>query len=105
MITLEKQINREDISHLSNTLEDLIYHSLGNYQFLHILSSFLEGSINISNFSSPKDKLDVINFLDKMNRYREDLEVKTGKLTIEDLKIAANRFGNKAQSAFDTELE
>ena len=105
MNTLEKQINREDVSNLSNTLEDLIYHSLGNYKFLHILSSFLEGSIDISNFSSPKDKLDVINFLDKMNRYREALEIENGTLTIEDLKVAANRFGNKAQSAFSIEPE
>ena len=104
MTTLEKQINKEDISQLSNTLEDLIFHSIGNYQFLNNLTSFLEASINISNFSTTKDKLFVINFIDKMNRYKEAMEIERGTLKLEDLRNAANRFGSKAQSAFETEL-
>jgi len=105
MNTLEKQINREDISQLSHTLEDLIFQSLGNYQFLNIFTSFIEGSINISNFSTTSSKLELINFLDKMNRYREGLEIERRKLDVDELKKAANRFGNKAQSAFDTDYQ
>lgn len=105
MTTLEKTINKEDVSQLSNTLGDLIFHSLGNYQFVNTLAAFLESSINISNFSTNEDKLLIINFLDKMNRSREALEIERGKLNIDELKKAANRFGLKAQSAFETELD
>lgn len=104
METLQ-EINQKDISQVSKTITELISNSLQNPQFLNSLASFLEHSILVSNFSSPNSKLLVVNFLDKMNRHREKLEIEKGNLNISELKQAANRFGAKAQSVFETETD
>lgn len=67
--------------------------------------SFLERSILVSNFSFPNSKLLLINFLDQMNSQGEKLEIERGNLNLDELKQAAKRFGIKAQSAFDADID
>ncbi len=105
MQTLQDHIDQKDISQVINTINDLISNSLHDPRFLNTFLSFIEQSLSVSNFSSPNNKLQLINFLDKINRYRETQETERGKINITELKETAKRFGIKAQSAFDTEME
>ena len=99
-----QEINQKDIVQVSDTFAEMISNSLQNPQFLNIIVSFLEQSIVVSNFSTPESRLSLIDFLDKMNRHRESLEIERGNLNLSDLKQAAGRFSAKAQSAFETEI-
>ena len=105
MITAQDDINQKDILQVSDTIGELINSSLQNPLFINNLMSFLESSLVVSNFSSPGSKLQLINFLDKINRYKEKLEIERGNINLDQLKKTAARFGRKAQSAFDTEID
>ncbi len=105
METVQEPINQKDISEVTDTITDLIHNSLQNPKFVNTLLSFIEQSLSVSNFSSPNSKLRLINFLDKMNRYREDQELQRGNINMNELKETAKRFDIKAQSAFDTEID
>ena len=105
MAILQEEISQADISQASGLIGELMNSSLKNPQFVDALMLFLEGSVSISNFPSPYSKLSLINFIDKMNRSREQLEIESGNLNIDELRKAANRFGLKAQSGFKTGLE
>jgi hypothetical protein len=50
-----------------------------------------------------EDKLVVIKILDKIQLQREVIEMKLKGLSIEDLKVAAERLGKKSQSAFGSD--
>ena len=49
-----------------------------------------------------KNKLELINFLDKLNTQKELLELAKGQTNITDIRKAAKRLGKKSQSAFKT---
>ncbi len=104
MKTIEK-ISKQDITEITNVISDLISYSIEQNAFLNVFSTFLENSIHTSNFKSQKTRLDVIIFLDKVNRYKEFKMIQDGELKIKDLEKAASRFGRKAQSGFETSID
>jgi len=104
MKTINK-ISKHDINEISTTINELINYSIDQQPFLNIFSTFLENSIHASNFKSQKTRLDIINFLDKVNRYKEFKMIESGELKVEDLEKMAERFGRKAQSGFETSVD
>jgi hypothetical protein len=78
-----------DITNLDKRKELLIYYS----EFLNKLL--------IANFDySSKIKLELIDFIDKLNHQRELLELITRETKIEDVKKAGKHLAKKSQSAF-----
>lgn len=64
-------------------------------------TQFLEKYLELDFLNSNKEKLEIINFIDKMNMQKELLELQKGDINISDIQIAANRLGKKSQSAFN----
>lgn len=67
-------------------------------QFTQLLEKYLE----LQFLDSKKDKLELINFIDKMNLQKELLEIQRGEISISQIKKAANTLGDKSQSSFST---
>src|SRR5260221_11331222 len=67
--------------------------------FSDILNKYLEFQM----LSDRKRKLEVINFIDKLNLQKELINLQKGASNIDDIKAKAQRFGRKSQSAFSTE--
>ncbi len=65
-------------------------------------SSLLEKYLKLRLATSSTEKLRVINFIDKLNQQRELLDLEKERLNINDVKIASERLGKKAQSGFET---
>jgi hypothetical protein len=65
-------------------------------------TQFLEKYLDLQFISSKKDKLDLINFIDKMNMQRELLELQRNETDISKIQLAGKRLGKKSQSAFIT---
>jgi hypothetical protein len=63
-------------------------------------SSFLNKFLELKFVESKKSKLELIDFLDKLNLQRELLEIAQGQLTFSDVNKNAKRLGKKSQSAF-----
>jgi len=101
MKTIEK-ISPEEINNISHVLNEIILYSIEQRGFVNLFANFLEQSLSVSNYKSIDERLSVINFLDKMNRYREFQMIQNGQLNIIDLEKTAERFGKKAQSGFET---
>jgi hypothetical protein len=106
-----------------NTIEEqdfdkmfkLVFHSLlinRNYKSHNLLdkkeeliiyfTQFLEKYLELQFLSSKKDKLQLINFIDKMNMQKELLELQRNETDITQIKLAGQRLGRKSQSAFIT---
>jgi len=71
-------------------------------ELLISFSSFLEKYLELQFFNSADDKLQLINFIDKLQLQRELLELEKGQNKPSDLKLAAKRLGRKSQSAFES---
>lgn len=69
-------------------------------ELLEHFSMFLEKYLQLHFLTSPQDKLQLINFIDKLNMQRELLDLKKGKIKRSDIELAGQRLGRKAQSAF-----
>ncbi len=82
---------RKSLSNLHKK-EDLID------SYTHFLKQYLE----LEFLSSKDDKLELINFIDKMNTQKELLALMRDETSLEKIKADANRLGNKSQSAFST---
>lgn len=63
--------------------------------FISLLGKFMN-----ENILDNSQKLLVVKLLDKMNLQKELIELRSQGLSIDDLKIAAERLGKKSQSAF-----
>jgi hypothetical protein len=63
-------------------------------------SSFLNKLLELKFVESKKSKLELIDFLDKLNLQRELIEIAQGQLTFSDVNKNAKRLGKKSQSAF-----
>ena len=63
-------------------------------------STFLNKLLELKFVESKKSKLELIDFLDKLNLQRELLEIAQGQLTFSDVNKNAKRLGKKSQSAF-----
>ena len=66
--------------------------------FTQVLNKYLEFQM----LDDKKTKLEFINFIDKLNLQKEQLDLQKGITNINDIKVAAQRFGHKSQSAFST---
>ncbi len=71
-------------------------------ELLNHFGQFLEKFLELQFLSSKKDKLELINFIDKMNMQKELLELQKGETNISQIRKAAQRLGAKSQSAFST---
>ncbi len=70
-------------------------------ELIEDFSALLEKHLQFRFNTSPNDRLEMINFIDKLNQQRELLEIEKGKLTIDDVKRASERLSKKAQSGFE----
>jgi hypothetical protein len=70
-------------------------------ELINSFTQFLEKYLELHFLNSKKEKLEIINFIDKMNMQKELLELQRGDIKISDIQIAANRLGKKSQSAFE----
>lgn len=70
---------------------------------ISLFTDILKKYIELQMLSDRKRKLDVINFIDKLNLQKELLDLQKGVTKITDIKEAAQRFGGKSQSSFSTE--
>lgn len=97
-------ITHADVDHLAKILSRSIS-GVKNNSFEHQsrmiseLILFLETSLG-EEILNMEDKLVVVKILDKIQFQREVIEMKLNGLSIEDLKVAAERLGKKSQSAF-----
>jgi len=105
---VENKIDEKEFDHvMSNVFHSLTFHSSYTRvtlldkkdemldQFAQLLETFID-----LKFSTPKiQKLNIINFIDKVNMQRELLEVKRNEITVSQLRTASKRFGKKAQSS------
>lgn len=106
----KNKIEKHDIDNLSNIVFDSISVK-GSYKtttqlekkekLIDAFSSFVEQLMELRLTSSKQSKLELINFIDKLNMQKELLELEKGETTIADIQTAANRLGKKAQSAFE----
>ena len=64
------------------------------------LTQFLEKYLELQLLKGKDDKLEIINFIDKMNLYRELLEVQKNSVLHSQLEKAGRSLGKKSQSAF-----
>ena len=112
---LEKQNNiqeQEFDNVMSNVFKSFLIKGIyksGTYldkkeELLNYFTQFLEKYLELQFISSKKDKLDLINFIDKINMQRELLELKKNEIEISQIQIAGRRLGKKSQSAFISRL-
>lgn len=105
----KNKIEKHDIDNLSNIVFDSILVK-GSYKnttqlkkkekLIEAFSVFVEQLMELRLTSSKQNKLELINFIDKLNMQKELLELEKGETNISDIQTAANRLGKKAQSAF-----
>lgn len=69
-------------------------------ELLNCFIQFLEKYLELQFINSKKDKLALINFIDKINMHKELLELQRNKIDISQMRIAGKRLGKKTQSAF-----
>lgn len=70
-----------------------------------LISSFrtlLEAMLQIDQAQSREDKLMLIKVISQTKRHQEQLDLASGQITLEDIKVAGERLGRKSQSAFET---
>ena len=86
----------------------LIKRNYKSHNFLDIkeelishFTKFLEKYLELQLLNSKKDKLGLINFIDKMNLQKELVGLKKNETTIEEIEKAGRSLGRKSQSAFD----
>lgn len=70
---------------------------------ISLFTEMLNKYIEFQMLSDRKRKLEVINFIDKLNLQKELLDLQKGASKIADINESAQRFGRKAQSSFSTE--
>ncbi|MCL6460512.1 hypothetical protein SAMN05444372_11712 [Flavobacterium micromati] len=70
-------------------------------ELLTSFTQFLEKYLELDLLNSKKEKLEIINFIDKMNMQKELLELQKGDNSISNIQIAADRLGKKSQSTFE----
>lgn len=80
----------------TNTKEDME----GMSVFISFLNRALEQVIQTDVVKSKQDRLKVIKFMDQLKQQQNAFEIARGNKT--NLRIAAERLGRKAQSAFST---
>jgi hypothetical protein len=114
MTTLQKienlnKIDQQEFDHITKILLEsfLIKRSYTSNSFLSKkeelldkFSAFLETYLELHFTNSKLTKLELINFIDKINMQKELLEMAKGDLKISDIKLAGSRLGKKSQSAF-----
>lgn len=66
--------------------------------FMALLGKYLQ----LDFYDSSQDKIELINFIDKLNIQKELLELKKGQTNLADIEAAGERLGKKAQSAFES---
>ena len=103
------RIEKHDIDTLSNIVFDSILVK-GDYKttaqldkkekLIDAFAAFVEQLVELRLTSSKENKLELINFIDKLNMQKELLELEKGEISISDIQTVANRLGRKAQSAF-----
>jgi len=106
------KLERHDFDNLSNIVFDSISVK-GSYKttsqlekkekLIDAFASFIEQLVELRLTPSKQNKLELINFIDKLNIQKELLELEKGEIAIADIQTAANRLGKKAQSAFGGE--
>jgi len=102
------QINKDD----TNSILEIVYKAISinreyksdsvvnkKSDFIFDFTELLEGFIDKRFFKDKNEKLDIMNFIDKLNTQKEILELQ--KDNILSLKKASIRLGKKSQSAFD----
>ena len=108
------QINQEEIDNISKILLDSfvikgVYKSnslLAKKELLlNAFSDLIEKYIELDFAKSKETKLQLINFMDKLNMQKEFLELSKGETKISDIKLAAQRLGRKSQSAFKSRMK
>ena len=108
---LERQNNiqeQEFDSIMSNVFQSFLIkkdYKSGTYlgkkeELLSYFTQFLEKYLELQFTNSKKDKLELINFIDKINMQRELLELQRNEIDISQIRIAGRRLGKKSQSAF-----
>jgi hypothetical protein len=98
------RISHSDVDHLLTVLIRSISGAKNNSferqnRMISELILFLEKYLG-EEILNMKDKVMVVKILDKIQLQREVIEMKLKGLSIEDLKVAAERLGKKSQSAF-----
>lgn len=106
----KNKIEKQDFDTLSNIVFDSILIK-GSYKtaiqlekkekLIDAFSSFIEQLVELRLASSKQNKLELINFIDKLNMQKELLELEKGETKMDDIQTAANRLGKKAQSSFE----
>lgn len=69
-------------------------------ELISYFTEFLEKYLELQFLNSKKDKLSLIDFIDKMNMQKELVELKKNETTLEEIEIAGKSLGRKSQSAF-----
>lgn len=77
------------------SVESIKHHHTTINQFITLLTELLADHIPDST-----QKLSIVKLLDKLNLQKELIEMKIQGVSIEDIKVAAERLGKKSQSAF-----
>lgn len=52
--------------------------------------------------ASKEEKLHLIKYISKLKMQQELLEIASGEVNLDDIKIAGKRLGKKSQSAFES---
>jgi hypothetical protein len=65
--------------------------------FVKLMDKYLELKV-----IDKKNRIEIINFIDKLNLQKELLDLQKGVSNMKDIKVAAHRLGRKSQSAFLT---
>jgi hypothetical protein len=71
-------------------------------QFVVDFQTLMEKYLQSPYVSSRKYKLVIIDFIDQLNSQRELIELLKSGISPDDLKIAAQRLGDKSQSTFSS---
>lgn len=69
-------------------------------ELISYFTQFLEKFLELQFLNSKKDKLHIINFIDKMNIQKELVELRKNETTLEEIEKAGKSLGRKSQSAF-----
>lgn len=98
------------------SITDLVYHSLiikSDYkttsklnkkeELIDLFKMFLERYLKFDIINSKDRKIEIINFIDKLNLQKDLYEIEKNRITKKELSIVSERFGRKAQSAFGEE--
>lgn len=110
---IENSIEEKDFDSISK----LMFHSLyikrdyksHNYinkkeELLVYFTEFLEKYLELEIVNNKKQKLEIINLIDKMNLQKELLDLQKGISNLSEIQAAGKHLGSKSQSAFKTKL-